>query len=320
MKIYKNQRFLNIRKSGGFSNNSIGFMVVLGVLAMFLAGCTGTTAGTGYYKFTGNKMVTASFVKDAPVSMETAPYEKGDEIDVAVELTNKLPEDLPAGKVKVRLTGDATMPNFFTGAKEMLSPMLKKIDEQGVENPDEVSIGPLKYVGEVTGKVSKTVTGQYCYSHPVKVKANLFYTAKAEELGSNLDSGSNPPSSVKVTAITQRPVDVRNNVGELKFTVTVANIGTGNIVPSLSECFKYRGRREKEELTLKAEGAYNIVCEKAGLVSLQADTQEKKIDCTVSNIDPANLGKIPSELTLTLSNFAYEDDIAPVTIWLESSR
>jgi len=300
--------------------NSIAFMVVLGVLAMFLAGCTGTTASTGYYKFTGNKMVTATFVSDAPVSMETAPYEKGDEIDVAVELTNKLPEDLAAGQVKVRLTGDATMPNFFTGAKEMLSPLLKKIDEQGVENPEEVEIGPLKYVGEVSGKVTKTITGQYCYSHPVKVKANLFYTAKAEEIGSNLDSGSNPPSSVQVIAITQRPVDVTNNVGELDFKVTVKNEGTGRVIASLGDCFKFRDRREKQELKLEAKGAYNVDCENGGIVSLQEDTQEKIVDCTVKGIDPANLGKVPSELTLTLTNFAYEDEIAPVTIWLESSQ
>ncbi len=302
--------------------NSIAFMAILGVLAMFLAGCTGTTASTGYYKFTGNKMVTATFVNDAPVSMETAPYEKGDEIDVAVELTNKLPEDMAAGQVKVRLTGDATMPNFFTGAKEMLSSLLKRVDEQGVENPDEVSIGPLKYVGEVSGQISKTITGQYCYSHPVNVKANLFYTAKAEEIGANLDSGSNPPSSVQVTAITQRPVDVNpsGDSGELDFTVTVKNIGTGRVVSSLGDCFKFRDRREKQELKLEAKGAYNIDCEKGGVVTLQEDTQEKNVDCTVKNIKSSNLGKVPSELTLTLTNFAYEDEIAPVTIWLESSQ
>lgn len=299
--------------------SSILSIVVLGVLAMFLAGCTGPAASTGYYKFTGNKMVTATFVKDAPVSMETAPYEKGDDIDVAVELINKLPEDIPAGQVKVRLTGDATMPNFFTGAKEVVNPLLKRIDEKGVENPEEVELGPIKYSGDISGKISKTITGQYCYSHAVKVKANLFYTAKAEEIGSNLDSGSNPPSSVQVTKIEQRPVDVSpNNVGELDFKVTVKNIGTGRVVASLGDCFKFRDRREKQELKIVAHGAYNIECEKGGVVTLQEDTQEKTVDCTVKGIDPANLGKTPSELTLTLTNFAYEDEIAPVTIWLEA--
>ncbi|MDD4878234.1 MAG: hypothetical protein PHO02_04320 [Candidatus Nanoarchaeia archaeon] len=298
--------------------NSIMFMAILGVLAMLAAGCTGPAGSTGYYKYTGDKMVTASFVRDAPVSLETAPYEKGDDIDVAVELTNKLPEDVPAGKVKVRLTGDATMPNFFTGAKEMLSPLLKKMDENGIANPDEIELGPIKFVGDVSGKITKTITGQYCYSYPVKVKANLFYTAKAEEIGSNLDSGSNPPSSVQVIAITQRPVDVTNNVGELDFKVTIKNKGTGTVVASLGDCFKFRDRREKQELKLEAKGAYNIECEKGGIVTLQEDTQEKIVDCTVKGIDPANLGKVPSELTLTLTNFAYEDEIAPVTIWLEA--
>lgn len=296
-----------------------GFMF-LAMAVMLLAGCSQQAATGGYYKFTGDKMITATFVRDAPVSMETAPYAPNDEIDVAIELTNKLPEDIPAGKVKARLTGDATMPNFFTGAKEVLNPFLQKVDLQGVESPEEINLGPLKFIGDVSGKITKTITGEYCYHYPVKVQANLFYTAKAEELGANLDSGSNPPSSVQVTAISQNPVVVRDNVGELKFKVTVRNKGSGNVVPSLSECFKYRGRREKEELKLEAEGAYPIECEKSGLVSLQSDTREKTVDCIVKNIDPANLGKIPSQLTLTLSNFAYEDEIAPVSIWLESTE
>lgn len=294
--------------------------IVLAAIALLAAGCAQQSASAGYYKFTGNKMVDAKFVRDAPISMQTAPYEKGEDIDVAVELVNKLPEDMPAGHVKVRLTGDAAMPNFFSGAKEMLNPLLKKIDEKGVENPEEVALGPIAYTGEVLGEVSKMVTGQYCYSHPVKVKAHLFYTTKAEEIGATLDRpGSNPPSTVQITNIEQRPVDVRDNAGELKFKVTVKNVGAGNIIPSLADCFKYRGRREKEVLTLKAEGAYNIECEKSGEVQLQSDTGEKIVDCTVKGIDPANLGNKPSDLTLTLSGFAYEDEISPVTIWLESS-
>ena len=92
------------------------------------------------------------------------------------------------------------------------------------------------------------------------------------------------------------------------------------MVSSLGDCFKFRDRREKQELKLEAKGAYNIDCEKGGVVTLQEDTQEKNVDCTVKNIKSSNLGKVPSELTLTLTNFAYEDEIAPVTIWLESSQ
>jgi len=55
---------------------SVVTLMVLGLIAMFLAGCTQQSATGGYYKFTGNKMVDAKFVNDAPVTLETAPYEK----------------------------------------------------------------------------------------------------------------------------------------------------------------------------------------------------------------------------------------------------
>lgn len=296
-------------------------LLIILSLALVITGCDGeTSAGEGYYKYTGAQMIEANFVKDAPISIEAAPYEKEEEIDVVVELTNRLTEDIEAGKVRVRLTGDASMPNFFSGAKEAVNPLLASINpETGAASPEEVDVGPIKYVGEVFGKIKKTITGQFCYEHPVKVKANLFYTAKAEEIGTNLPGGANPPSRVQVTAIEQRPVDVRDAKAELKFKVTVGNTGTGLIVDNLDECFKYRGRRPKEKLRLEAEGAYDIVCEDEGLVTLRTDTKSATVDCTVSNIDPANLGPLPSELTITLNSFAYEEEIQPVSIWLESS-
>ncbi|MBU2589645.1 MAG: hypothetical protein KKB39_02670 [Nanoarchaeota archaeon] len=287
-------------------------------LAILITGCDSGTSNvsSGYYKYTGPQMIEAKFVADAPISMENAPYEQNEDIDVVVQLTNKHTEEIPAGKVRVRLTGDAAMPNFFVGGKEATNPKLLSIDpETGAAIPEEVDLGPIKYTNEVLGKIQKTITGKYCYSYPVTVKANLFYTAKAEEIGTNLPSGSNPPSKVQVTAITQRPVDIREGVGSMRFEVTVANTGTGIIVPTLDDCFQYRGRREKEVLTIDAMGAYNIECDEE--VTLMTDTKSKTVDCTVSNIDPANLGEQPSELTIVLNNFAYEEDIAPVSIWLE---
>jgi len=298
----------------------IAILLVILSLAILITGCdSGTTnTGTGYYKYTGPQMIEAQFINDAPISMENAPYEQNENIDVVVQLTNKHAEEIPAGKVRVRLTGDAAMPNFFAGSKEGTNPILSGLDpETGASIPEEVDLGPIKYTNEVLGKISKTITGKYCYSHPVTVKANLFYTAKAEEIGTNLPSGSNPPSRVQVTAITQRPVDIREGVGSMKFQVTIANLGTGTIVPTLDDCFQYRGRREKETLTIDAMGAYEIECEKEGEVTLLTETRSKTVDCIVSNIDPANLGDQPSELTMVLNNFAYEEDIAPVNIWLE---
>ncbi len=297
------------------------FFVIL-FLMIFLVGCSQESAiNGGYYKYSGDKMIEASFVKDAPVSLENAPYEPGEEIDIAVELINRLPVNIEPGRVRVRLTGDAAMPNFFEGAKEVTNPLLEGINpETGATNPEEIELGPIKYVGDIIGKVKKTITGQYCYSHPVEVKANLFYSAKAEDIGTNLPSNANPPSRVKITEIEQRPVDIQEDgTGRLKFSVTVANTGSGTVVDSLDDCFKYLGRRHKEQLRLTAKGAYDITCEKDGIVVLRPDTKSKTVNCEVIGIDPSNLGATPSELTLTLNSFAYLEEIEPVDIWLESS-
>ncbi|MFH1455336.1 MAG: hypothetical protein ABIF40_00100 [archaeon] len=295
-----------------------GIILILTTLIL-LAGCTTTSSTTqAYYKFTGDKAIEATFVEYAPVSSETDTYQKGEEIAIAVELSNMLTEAIPESLVKVRLTGDAAIDAFFTGAKEVSSPELDARDiTTGDPDTEEIEPGPIVYVGEVTTKVSKEITGQYCYEYPVKVKANLFYTNKEEEIGNNLPQGSNPASSVQVTEITQGVVDVDDNVGELKFQVTIENIGEGTVVSSLSDCFAFRDRQFREELKLTAEGAYDITCKDDGQIKLSTADLSKTLDCTVTGIDATNLGDQASELTLTLSGFAYEEELEPVMIWLE---
>jgi len=288
-------------------------------IILILAGCTQqATTQTGYYKFTGNKAVEARFLEGSPASSEIDTYQKNENIDVVVEMINNLPEDLPAGKVKARLTGDAAVAAFFSGSKESTSPKMFAIDaDTGVATPEEVELGPIRYVGDLTTKVSKTITGQYCYDIPLKVKANLFYTDTDTEIGTNLPSGSNPPSSVQVTSLEQGTVNVgSDNKGELRFKVTIQNLGTGTVIPSLNDCFKYRDSTAREELKLEAEGAYPIDCGD-GMVRLSRTDKSRTMDCKVTGIDITNLGSEPSELTLTLHNFAYEDELSPVTIWLE---
>jgi hypothetical protein len=296
--------------------------IILAFTLLFIAGCqdTGTSAPTGYYKYTGDKAVEASFATDAPVSSTTDTYTKNEDISVLVELTNKLTQDIPAGKVKLRLSGDASISNFFTGAREKTAPKLDALDlTTGGSTTEEIEMGPIKYVGELTAKVSKVISGKYCYEMPVKAKANLFYTDKVADVGTNLPKGSNPASRVQITALTQGivKVDKSTNKGKLKFKLTVKNKGSGRIISSLSECFKYPGKRPREKLNVNVRGAYPITCENNGDVTLSLDTSSKVVDCEVTNIDPANLGKQASELAVTLSNFAYEEELQPVTIYLE---
>ncbi len=295
-------------------------LILLLTTFLLVAGCTETTStGDGYYKWTGDKAIEAKFVEYSPVSSKTDTYQQNEDIQVSVELSNMLPEPIPEDMVKVRLTGDALVKNFFTGAHEVSSPELDPIDDAtGDPDPEEVELGPLQYVGDLTTMISKEIGGQYCYSHAVIIKAQLFYTDDETEIGNNLPTGSNPPSSVQVIEFTQGVVDVDDNVGELDFEVTISNIGDGTIINSLDDCFNYRDdRQHREELTLSAEGAYDITCSEDGYVKLAKTEKTKKIDCTVTGIDATNLGDKPSELTIILSDFAYEEDLEPVTIWLE---
>ncbi|MFH0798375.1 MAG: hypothetical protein V1906_03115 [Candidatus Woesearchaeota archaeon] len=296
-------------------------LILLSIVLIVIAGCsgqTGTTGVVGPYKVSGNQLIEANFIKDAPTTLDTDPYQPNEKIDVFVELRNKHTEEVPAGYVKVRLTGDAAIPNFFSGAREIVAPALSSYDiVSGQPSPEEVDLGPLVYIGDLPTKLSKTITGQYCYQFPVRVKAFLYYTDKPELIGTNLPSGSNPPSSVQVTQIQQQTVDINDGVAELNFRVTVKNVGVGNIVPNLGECFKYRGKRENEFITVAAYGAYPITCQGEGLIRLSRDTRDKVLNCQVTGINPSNLGPQASELSLTLTGFAYEDEIPPVSIWLE---
>lgn len=296
-----------------------GFVLLIGLF--LLASCTPTDTSVveGPYKFTGPQAIEAKFVPSSPETLESNPYQAGENVDVVVELTNRLTETVPANSVKVRLTGDAAIQNFFAGAREAGNPEMFGIDpETGQPTIEEVDLGPLQYTGELTTKISKRISGQFCYSFPVRVKGFLYYTTKTEEIGTNLLESSKPPSRVQVMAIEQRTVDPENdNVGDLKFTVTIQNTGTGTVVPSLNDCFGYRSRSERELLRLSARGAYDITCENDGLVRLSRDTKSKTMNCVAHNVDLRNLGNDPSELTLTLSGFAYQEEIEPVTIWLE---
>ena len=264
------------------------------------------------------QMVSASFADFAPVSSEANPYQAGDDIDVEVILTNKFTEDIDSGKAKVRLTGDAAIDTIFSGASEESSGVLYGIDpETCTEETTEVDVGPIVYQGEITTTVNKEITGLYCYEEPVVVKAYLYYTALAEEIGTNLPTGSNPPSSVQVTQIEQNPVDIDQGeaLGEMRFKIYLQNVGTGTIVSGLDDCFQYRDAGYREEFSLSVDGAYDIDCPED--VKFSRGDKTDVITCLVTGIDSTNLGSQASELTITLGDFAYEDTIPSTTIWLE---
>ncbi|MBI4447958.1 hypothetical protein HY643_03180, partial [Candidatus Woesearchaeota archaeon] len=286
------------------------------IILLILTGCQqGGTGGTGYYRYTGSQAIEASFVPEEPVSSEISAYSKGEKIPVTIELTNRLTTEVPAGKVKLRLTGDAAAPNFFQGAKIVTNTKLDPIDaETGGTEPEQIELGPLTYVGDLAAKTSKTISAEYCYEVPAKIKANLYYTDKDAEIGVNLPGGANPPSRVQVTEIKQGTVKVDSGKGVLKFKITLKNLGSGTIIDSLNECFKYRDQTHREKISLKAEGAYPIICEDNGEITLSKVDKTKVVSCDATNIDPASIGKEASELTITLSKFAYEEQIQPVTV------
>lgn len=292
------------------------------MLTLFLTGCMGQNdvgvGPQGPYLYSAPTAIEANFVPGIPMTSEHNPYQKGETIPVSIELRNQLPEDLPENTVKLRLTGDAAIPNYFTGAREETSPRLYARDfYMGMEMPEEVDMGPITYIGDLPAKTPKTITAQYCYQVPVKVVAFLYYTNYANEIGRNLVPSSHPPSRIRISDILQYPARVREDgTADMRFRITVKNEGPGTIIESMDNCFKYRDRTERELVKLNAHGAYNIDCGD-GIIRLSRDTKIGTIDCTVSGIDPSNFSPLPSQVFLTLTDFAYEENIKSVTIYLE---
>ncbi len=299
-------------------------LILLALSLFVLSSCTTTTTTSGptgeYASCNGDdlQMITAAFADFAPVSSETNPYQPGEEIDIEVILTNKYTREIVEGNAKVRLTGDTAISSIFSGAQQVTADTLYAIDSQTcLEETTEVEVGPIVYNGEISSKIAKEVTGLYCYQEPVVVKAFLYYTAQEEEIGDNLPAGANPPSGVQVTQIDQNPVDVDlgESTGEMRFKIYLANLGTGTILESLDDCFEYRDIGYREEFDLSVTGAYTIDCPDE--IQLSRGEKTDVVTCLVTGIDSTNLGSQASEITITLSDFAYEDTIPSTTIWLE---
>ncbi len=304
------------------TKKTVMIIFLLGIALLSACTTSKTTSGvTGAYANCygdETQMVTAAFADFAPVSSEANPYQAGDDIDVEVVLTNKFSGDIDAGKARVRLTGDAAIDSVFSGASQQKAETLYAIDaDTCLEETTEVDVGPIVYQGAITTSVSKEITGLYCYEEPVVVKAYLYYTADAEDIGTNLPVGSNPPSSVQVTQIDQNPVDIDPGeaTGEMRFKIYLENVGAGTIVPSLDDCFEYRDAGYREEFSISVKGAYDIDCPSD--TKLSRGDKTDVVTCLVTGIDSTNLGSQASELTITLSGFAYEDAIPSTTIWLE---
>lgn len=298
------------------------FLFVLGLLFILACASTQTTSGVegAYAACFGDdtQMVTATFADFAPVSSETAPYHPDEDIEIQVDLVNKNTQDIDSGKLKVKLTGDAAHSSIFSGANVVSADTLYAIDpETCLTETSDVEIGPLTYQVDITTKVSKEITGLYCYEAPVVAKGFLYFTDDATEIGDNLPSGSNPPSSVQVTKIEQDPVDVdrESNTGQMRFKIYLENVGTGTIVEDLDSCFAYRAASYQEDFSLAVDGAYDIEC--PDHVELSRAEKLDVVTCKVTGIDVTNLGPQPSEFTVTLSGFAYEDEIPSTTIWIE---
>lgn len=298
------------------------YLILLGLI-IIIAGCDSNTTTTteGYYKcFSGNtQMISAVFDSYSPISFENSPYVKNEEIPVEVVLTNNMPEEIEPGKVKVKLKGDAAISSIFEGAKIATNPKLYAIDSENCFTSDEnVELGPIRYQSKITTKVSKEISGDYCYEKPVIVHGYLYYTNIIENIGVNLPSGANPPSGLQVISLTQEPVKVGGDgkTAELDIKITVGNVGTGTLVKGLDECFEFRSQNYREEFDIEVNGAYDIECDKTEL-RLNRETKQAIVNCKATGIDASNLASTASEIEITLKGFAYEDVITPVTVWLE---
>lgn len=304
-----------------------GFITGILFLALLISACTTeetTTSLQGAYAACygdDSQTIQAEFDAFAPLSNEESPYQTGEEIDITVRLTNLFTSDIAADKVKLRLSGDAANENIFSGGSgvvEAETPLYGIDTETCLTEGVDVDIGPLVYQNEITTKIQKEIQGLFCYEQPVVVKAYLYYTDNPDLIGETLPAGSNPPSPVQVTQVEQNPVDVdrESGTGELRFKIYLQNLGTGTIVEDLDECFVYREAGYREEISLDVgQAAYDVEC--PSTVKFSRDEKTDVVSCKVTGIDINNLGSSPSEITITLNGFAYEEAIPPTTIWLE---
>ena len=98
--------------------------------------------------------------------------------------------------------------------------------------------------------------------------------------------------------------------------ISFAKINQITIVESLDDCFGYRDTGFDEELHISVTGAYDTI-ECPETVKLSRDERTDVVTCKITGIDVTNLGAAPSEITITMDEFAYEDEIPSTTIWLE---
>ncbi|MAG78600.1 hypothetical protein CL616_04525 [archaeon] len=292
---------------------------LLGIL--FITGCAGEQATTteGYYGcYSGEtSMIDAAFYDWAPLSSQDSPYQPGEDIDVEIVLENKLPEEIKEGKVKVRLRGDAINDKIFSGSQLISAPTLYDIDDETCTTSEEdVELGPIVYLPDLNTEIVKEIAAQYCYEHPVEVHGFVYYTELTEDIGVNLPSGSNPPSGVQVTTLEQDPVDVSDDEASLRIKIYVQNVGTGTIVEDLDECFEHREQGYRETLHLEVDSAYEDDCDQDIRLS-KDDLKQEIVSCEITGINPDNLGPQSSDLKITLSGFAYEDEMDSVDIWIE---
>tara|TARA_Y100000310_G_scaffold336394_1_gene420815 strand:+ start:2253 stop:3176 length:924 start_codon:yes stop_codon:yes gene_type:complete len=305
-----------------FKRKQVMVLVLFAVL--FIYGCTtgtSTTSLEGVYGCYGDdtSVMGAVFDEYAPESSEASPYQPGEEIEVSILLENFHTDDIEKSNVKVKLTGDAAIESVFSGGgDEVIAEALYEIDEETcLTEETEVDIGPIVYQGSLTTQESFPISASYCYQQDVIVKGFLYYTDDESAIGDNLPVNSNPPSSVQVTAIEQNPVDVDPDDADLRFKIYLENVGSGTIVENLDDCFKYRESGFREEFTINIDAAYEDVDCDGETVKLSREERTDVITCTISGVDQDNLNDEASQVTITLTDFAYEDELETTTIYIE---
>ncbi len=297
--------------------------IILVLVLLILAGCggdssDGISAGDGYYKYTGDQLVKVSFSEGFPESDSEYPYIASyDKIPIEFTIYNYGLTKIPAGDVKIRLKGDAIIPDLFDGGEGMFSPgVLQGIDQETGEVLEEyVRAGPLIYEGYIETLISKDINAEYCYKDEVRVRTRIILTDSLDEVPEeNIKEGDNPPSRVKVSSLTQDMVRAYtgSNEGMLNFEFIIKNDGSGRVVDSLEKCFVY-DKNPMEYVSVNVKGPYPISCNGERVLLRNG---EGKVRCSMQ-VDASNLGSDERDLFITLYDFAYLEQVEPVEIWIE---
>ncbi len=275
-------------------------LVILVILSLLFMGakCGGKKKEVGPKPFFGGiEGIIASFGENAPLS----EFQRATDIPVRVVLKNKGEYSIPAGKIKVKLSGvNLANYNLQNAANYKASQReLKGVSQLNPEGDElEINFGNLNYKPQISGNfIQETLKAKICYEYqtsteiPICIQPELATETVCSIAEEKVKEGTVSGSPLQVTSVTEETVggDV------VKFNIVIENKGSGTVYSPTVTC---------EDL----ENTYKETLERG---KFHVDIETQGVLCTPENTNSFDL-KLGSDGKATVvchvrSKGAYTD-------------